>query len=112
MIYLELQEVGFFELLRGVIIPLLAVFGFELIYRNMMLSISQSSVPEMQEDFQDADGLNEFLMAVVKLGSIRCVLLILIVSFMLMDKASSMYLWSSSFTVYYMANILESLYAQ
>lgn len=31
---------------------------------------------------------------------------------MCMDKASSMYLWSTSFFVYYLANVLESLYAQ
>ena len=47
MIYLDLYEVGFFEVFKGVILPLVAVFGFELIYRGVMLEISKDSVPKM-----------------------------------------------------------------
>ena len=56
--------------------------------------------------------MKELLETVVVLGSVKALLLVLTCSFMCMDKASSMYLWSASFFVYYLANILESLYAQ
>ena len=49
----------------------------------------------------------------IVLKSSKAVLLLLLAcTFMAVDKATSMYLWSSSFFVFYLANILESLYAQ
>lgn len=45
-------------------------------------------------------------------GSLKALLLVLTCSFMVLDKATSMYLWSSTFFVYYLANILESMYAE
>ena len=48
----------------------------------------------------------------IVLKSSKAVLLLLLACrFMAMDKATSMYLWSSSFFVFYLSNILESLYA-
>lgn len=111
MIYLELYEVGFFEIFKGIILPLAIVFLLELAYRKMMLEISKSSVPEMQEDFEGADGINDFFEWLVWLGGTKSLCLILTLSFMMMDKASSLYLWSTSITMYYLGNILESLYA-
>ena len=99
-------------MLKQIVLPLSAVFLLELVYRKAMLEVSKESVPEMQDDFETVDGLNEFFTTVVWLGSVRVLLMLLTVTFMLMDKASSMYLWSMSFIVYYLANILESVYAQ
>ncbi len=65
----------------------------------------------MQEDFAQEDGPNQFFETIVWLGTIRVLLVLLTVTFMWMDKASSMYIWSMSLLVYYAANILESLYA-
>lgn len=112
MIYLELSEVGFFEIFKGIILPLLTVFGLEIVYRSTLLEMSKSSVPEMQDDFEDADGVNEFFEWIVWLGGTKALCLLLTLSFMMMDKASSMYLWSTSIAMYFFANILESLYAQ
>ena len=75
----------------------------------MLLELSKDSVPEMQDDFQGAD---ELLKTIVMAGSLEVLLLVLTCTFMLLDKATSMYLWSSSFFVYYFANVLESLYAE
>lgn len=47
MIYLELQEIGAFDILKGIVLPLLLVFSVEPMYRYMMLEISKDSVPEM-----------------------------------------------------------------
>lgn len=52
------------------------------------------------------------LKEIVLKSSKTVLLLLLACTFMAMDKATSMYLWSSSFFVFYLANILESLYAQ
>ena len=92
--------------------PLAAVFLLELLYRNTLLDLSKSSVPEMQEDFDREDGVNDFFEWLVWLGSTKSLCLILTLSFMMMDKASSLYLWSTSITMYFFGNILESLYAE
>ena len=110
MIYLDLYEVGPYEVFKGVILPLVAVFGFELIYRSLMLEISKDSVPKMQENLEN-DGFMELFELVIYLGGTRVLCLILVLSFMVMDKASSLYLWSTSFAMYFTANTLESLYA-
>ena len=47
MIYLEQQEIGFFEVFRGVILPLALVFLAEIAYRDLMMEFSISSVPEL-----------------------------------------------------------------
>ena len=112
MIYLELQEIGFFDVFRGVILPLALVFLAELAYRDMMMEISKSSVPEMQDDLEGADTFKLMLEEIVLMSSKSVLLLLLACSFMAVDKATSMYLWSSSFFVFYLANILESLYSQ
>lgn len=112
MIYLELQEIGFFDIFKGVVLPLLLVFGAELIYGTLLLEVSKSSVPEMQEDMEGANSLNGFLEFMVIAGSLGAMLFVLSCSFVLLDKATSMYLWSTSFFIYYLANILESLYAE
>jgi len=93
-------------------LPLLLVFGVELAYRHMMLEISKSSIPEMQDDFEGADGLNALFETVIVMGSLKALLLVLSSSFMLLDKATSMYLWSTSFFIFYLANVLDSLYAE
>ena len=92
--------------------PLLAVFIFEMAYRGMMLNISKDSVPGIQESLKDSDGIIEFFEIIVEMGSVKALCGLLMVAFMVMDKASSMYLWSCSFFMYYLANILESLYSQ
>ena len=97
---------------KGVILPLTLVFLLELAYRSILLSISKQSVPELQDDFKEADGFNDFLEVVIALGSTEVQLLLLTIAFMLIDKASSMYLWASSFMMYYIVNILQSLYAE
>ena len=67
----------------------------------------------MQEGFErNDDGLNEFFEWLVWLGGTKSLCLILTLSFMMMDKASSLYLWSTSITMYFFGNILESLYAE
>ena len=69
-------------------------------------------MPELQQDFEDDDSTNNFLEWVVFLGQTKTLCLILTLAFMMMDKASSLYIWSTSITMYFFANILESLYAE
>jgi len=106
MIYVDLQEVGLFEVFKGVIAPLLIVFLLELAYRDILMEISKDSVPDLQDNFSDADGPKDFLEVVVVAGSMKALLLIMCVAFVCMDKASAMYLWSSTYCVYFLANIL------
>jgi len=106
MIYLDLYEVGFFELFKGIILPLLAVFLCELIYRQALMDISKESVPTFQESMEGKDDLQSFFMTVVYMGSTKVLLLVLTIAFMAMDKASSMYLWSTSFAMYFIANVM------
>ena len=112
MIYLELQEVGFFELFKQVILPLALVFLLEMVFGGIMLRISKESVPELQDDLREIDGMNEFFEYVIWLGSTEMLLLFLSVTFMFIDKASAMYLWASTFTIYFLMNILASLYKE
>ena len=112
MIYLDLYEVGFFEIFKGIILPLCLVFFFELLYSQALLDISKQTVPEMQEDLEDNEELLAFFEAVVALGSPRALLALITGAFVLMDKASSLYLWSVTLATYFIANSLESLYAE
>ena len=43
MIYTEVyeNEIGLFEIFKGIILPLLAVFVFELIYRDVLMDFSK-----------------------------------------------------------------------
>ena len=56
----------------------------------------------MQEDYE---GMNLFFEWMVWLGGIKILCLLITLSFVVMDKASSMYLWSASIAMYYMTNI-------
>ena len=111
MIYIDSSETSFIEIFKGIFLPLLAVFMVELAYRDILQDFSESSVPEMQKDLETMDTLKSLLDITIVLGSTKVLCLVLVISFMLMDKASSMYLWSTSISMYFLANILESMYA-
>lgn len=76
MIYLDANEVGFFDISKGIVLPLLFVFLIELAYRDMLMEISKESVPEMQENLADSEGFTDFLEVVVIAGSIRALVLV------------------------------------
>lgn len=70
------------------------------------MGLSKQSVPTLQENTEGNKELKGFLIMIVHFGSTEALLIILTIAFMMMDKASSMYLWSTSFAVYFTANIL------
>lgn len=112
MIYLDLYEVGFFEIFKTIILPLLLVFILEMLYAGALMDISKQSVPTLQENMEGNEDLQQFFEAVISMGSSRALLLILTIAFVAMDKASSLYLWSTTFAIYYVANLMETLYSE
>ena len=109
MTLLKVSEVTIWKVVRWFIIPILVVFIQEIVLRDRLLAYSIKHVPQMQVDFAEYNWFFEWM---VYQGSPAVLGLILTCSFMMMDKASSMYLWSTSIMMYFLANIMKSLYAQ
>ena len=76
------------------------------------MGLSKESVPTLQENTEGNEELKDFFIMIVHLGSTKTLVMVLTLAFMMKYNASSMYLWSTSFAVYFTANILQSLYAE
>lgn len=61
---------------------------------------------------EGSDNIQDFFTLILAMGTTKSLLFLLIVAFVAMDKASSLYVWSTSFAIYFLTNILESFYAE
>ena len=92
-------------------LPLCLVFGLEMLYREPLLDVSRRSVPQVQENFAGT-GTERLLTVIGTLGSYEAILCYLAVCFNVLDRPTSLYLFTSMASVYYIVHCMKSYYKE
>lgn len=92
----------------GVIFPLVAVFGLELLYRDTLFETTLRDVPLMQAKAK----LRPLMENISTVGGMPATFFVLVVASNLMSKPAAFYLISGVLFVQYLAEALKSFYLQ
>jgi membrane-associated phospholipid phosphatase len=92
----------------GVVLPLVAVFGLELLYRDTLFETTLRDVPLMQAKGK----LRPLMENISTVGGMPATFFVLVVASNLMSKPAAFYLISGVLFVQYMTEALKSFYLQ
>ena len=100
-----------FDVIISIVLPICLVFGFEVLYRDPLLDVSRSSVPELQDDLKGS-GTATLLSWIGFFGSFEALIVYLIICFNILEKPNALYLVSSMASVYWMVHQIKSYYRE
>lgn len=96
----------FKKVLLEVALPLVLVFGFELLYRDSLFQTTLMDVPEMQTKKK----LKPLMTKISAMGGFHATFAVMVVAFNLMSKPAAFYLISGTMFVQFASETLKSLY--